>query len=70
MKIILEYVKENPCDFGPDRIVKIIEIEDLTKKERKKPKRRKVVEILTEVKSILFDDGDIVIEKDETIKWF
>ena len=70
MKIILEYVKENPCDFGPDVIYKVIEVKDLTKKDRKKPKRKKVLEILTEVKSVLFDNGDVEIEREETTKWF
>jgi len=71
MTIILEYEKVNPCDEGPETIYKVIEVKGLTKKERKsKRKPKKVLEILTEVKSVLFDNGEIVIEKEETTKWF
>lgn len=62
MTIILEYVKDNPCDFGPEKYYKIVEVEGLTKKERKR-KPKKVLEILSEVKETLFDNGDVEIEE-------
>jgi len=69
MTIILEYEKENPCDHGPDKIYRVIEVEGLTRKERKR-KPRKVLEILREVKSTLFDNGDLEIEDNKEIKIF
>ena len=70
MTIILEYEKANCWEKGPQTIYKVIEIEGLTRKERKTKKRKKVVDILTKVKETLFDNGDIVIDKDTNIKFY
>lgn len=72
MTIVLEYEKVNPCDFGPETYYKVIEVKDLTKKERtsKRRKPKKVLDILTEIKETLFDNGDIIVDKDTKIKFY
>ncbi len=73
MKIILEYTKEDPCAFGPETLYKVIDIEDFDlepKRKRRPKKRKKVLDVLTEIKETLFDNGDIVIDRDTTIKFY
>ena len=71
MKIILEYEKANYWEEGPQTIYKVIEVEGLTRRERRKvKKRKKVIDILTEVKSTLFDNGDTVRSEDTKIKFY
>ena len=70
MKLVFEYEKENWFDEGPNTIYKVVEIEDLTRKARKKKNPRKVLEILTKVKETMFDNSDIVVNSERTIKFF
>jgi len=71
MKIVLEYTKEDPCDFGPETIYKVIEIENFDLKPKRKIKRRKkVLDVLTEIKETLYDNGDIIVKKDSKIKFY
>ena len=70
MTIILEYEKANPCDFGPDTIIEVIEIKEKELKKAKKKTPKKLMEVITEVKQTLYDNGKLVVDKIEDIKIF